>query len=595
MISGDRSVTGNFRPIFTGYHGRATTPAMRIVCWIGLAASLSVAGCGSPKTPTLKGEATQMVFDTVSPSVVAILNDDHSQREEEARQAMRDMGQQERAPKTVIDVSLRKEPMPHGTGFLVDGGIILTAAHVIHSPENLKVTTKKGQTVAADLVHIDEVRDVALLRPKVPLEGVPPLPLATTNPTPGHRVWALGHTGAGLWALAWGISEGITSGVVEMLGAKLLLFDAPVYPGFSGGPVITLDSKTGRPTVVGVNHAILFAGGLQASTISSASSASDIRETLAKTPPPLAERLAAYARAKDKEIRAGLFITRNLTVHRDPTMLTTAAIEGNDRTIQVGADDVARVPAVAMLFGLATGEHEVTFEVETPDEKVVETQTRRVKVAAHERVVFATADFRFEPKTSGRYHVHAKLGAKTVGHTDVWIEDPERDDEALATESTEAEDLPEPQVDVIVASGGREDPFALSGIRSGWVEWRYPRRVEFTWYARGSRGWSGTNVAISAFVLDDKGTIVGRGVGCFKPELRPEQPWQCAGDGGDPLLQTQGPYDVVFTINERPIAMWPMEAIIRMPSGGSGNAIDKWLEDLKNQNTLQKKKPTKPR
>ena len=247
-----------------------------------------------------------------------------------------------------------------------------------------------------------------------------------------------------------------------------------------------------------------------------------------------------------------------------------------------------------MLFGLATGEHEVTFEVETPDEKVVETQTRRVKVAPHERVVFATADFRFEPKTSGRYHVHAKLGAKTVGHTDVWIEDPERDDEALATDVTEAEDLPEPQVDVIVASGGREDPFALSGIRSGWVEWRYPRRVEFTWYARGSRGWSGSNVAISAFVLDDKGTIVGRGVGCFRPELRPEQPWQCAGDGGDPLLTTQGPYDVVFAINERPIAMWPMEAIVRIPSGSSGNAVDKWLEDLKNQHTL-KKKPTKPR
>ncbi|MBX3228006.1 MAG: trypsin-like peptidase domain-containing protein [Labilithrix sp.] len=550
----------------------------------------SILACSEAKTPAMKGEATQMVFDTVSPSVVAILNDDRAQREVEVRLAMRDLGQQERVPKTVVDVSLRKEPMPHGTGFVVDGGLVLTAAHVIRSPDELMLTTKAGQTVPAELVHIDEVRDVALLRPRVPLTGVPPLALATTNPAPGHRVWALGHTGAGLWALAWGVSEGITSGVVDLLGAKLLLFDAPVYPGFSGGPVVTIDRETGRPVVVGVNHAILYAGGLQSSTISSASSASDIRATIARTPPALAARLAEYARAKDKEIRAGLFITKNLTVHRDPTSLTTAAIEGNERTIHVGSDDVARVPAVAMLFGLPTGEHEVTFEVEGPDEEAVDTQARRVRVAPHERVVFATADFRFEPKVSGRYHVHAKLGDKTVGHADVWIEDPDRDDEALATEATEAEDLSEPQVDVIVASGGREDPFALSGIRSGWVEWRYPRRVEFTWYARGSRGWSGTNAAISSFVLDDKGTVVGRGVGCFRPELRPAQPWQCAGDGGDPLIRAQGRYDIVFTINERPIAMWPMEAMVRSPSG-RGSSIDKWLEDLKKQNTLQKKKP----
>ena len=64
--------------------------------------------------------------------------------------------------------------------------------------------------------------------------------------------------------------------------------------------------------------------------------------------------------------------------------------------------------------------------------------------------------------------------------------------------------------DVVVASYAREEPFALSGIRANWVEWRYPRRVGFTWFARGSRGWSGTNVAISAFVLDESGKIVGR-------------------------------------------------------------------------------------
>ena len=102
----------------------------------------------------------------------------------------------------------------------------------------------------------------------------------------------------------------------------------------------------------------------------------------------------------------------------------------------------------------------------------------------------------------------AKVGGKVVGKTVVWIQD---DEQAIDEEHTEAEEDGGPQVDVVVAAFGREDPFALGGIRAGWVEWRYPRRVEFTWFARGSRGWSGTNVAIGAFVLDDTGKIAGRG------------------------------------------------------------------------------------
>jgi S1-C subfamily serine protease len=535
----------------------------------------------------MKGEATQQIFDRVSPSVVAIVNDDHAVREEEARLAERDAGRDTRMPKKVIDVSLRKEPMPHGTGFVVDAGdgtsLVLTAAHVIRSPDTLKLTTKSGQTTAAELVHIDEVRDVALLRPKEPLRDVPRLALAQHDPSPGHRVWALGHTGAGLWALAWGISEGITSGVVDMLGAKLLLFDAPVYPGFSGGPVVELDASTGKPVVVGVNHAILFAGGIgPLASISSASSASDIREAIARKPPAIEAKLAAFAKAKDAELRAEVFISKNLAVHKDPTTLTTAALEGNEHRIEIGSDDSARVPAVAMLFGLPPGEHIVEFEIEGPDEKVLQTTSRLISVQPHERVAFATSDFRIEPKTSGRYHVHAKLKDKQVGHTDVWIEDPDRDDEASDT-SSDAEDLAEPQVDVIVASEGREEPFALSGIRSGWMEWRYPRRVELTWWAHGTRGWTGTNVAISSFVLDPAGKIVGRGVGCIRPELRPEKDWQCTGSGGDPLIATTGRYDVVFTINDRPIALWPMEALVR-----SNSAVSDWLRQQ--QKPLQKKK-----
>jgi hypothetical protein len=138
----------------------------------------------------------------------------------------------------------------------------------------------------------------------------------------------------------------------------------------------------------------------------------------------------------------------------------------------------------------------------------------------------------------------------------------------------------------------RDEPFAAAGIRATWLEWRYPRRVGFTWFARGSRGWSGTNVAITAFVLDEKGKIVGRALGCFKPELRPEHTWTCAGSGGSPLVQKEGKYDVVFAVNDRPFAVWPMEAMVRTSQGGA-SAMEKWMAELRKQHQL--KKHTKPK
>lgn len=557
--------------------------------FLAVAAS-ACGGTSRPASSPAAGASTQTVFDAVSPSVVAILNDDRAIREEEAKLALEEAGVESHAPKTIVDVSLRKEPMPHGTGFAIDGGLVVTAAHVVLSPEVMKITTRKGQTVAAELVWIDEVRDVAILRPKAKLEGVPAIRLADGNPSPGRRVWALGHTGNGMWALSWGISEGISSGIVDLLGAKLLLFDAPVYPGFSGGPVVTLD-EAGKPIVVGVNHAILFTGGVTpVASISSASSAADIREVVAHRPPAIEATLRDFAKKRSAVPRAELFITSHLSVHKDPQLLTTAAIVGNERTIEAGTDDIARVPAVAMMFALQKGKHDVVFELQDPDEKPLASITKTVKVGEHERVTFASADFRFDPHVAGRYHVLAKIAGKEIGHTDVWVEDPDDDDQPVDEDDRDHADEGEPHVDVVVASYAREDPFALAGIRANWVEWRYPRRVGFTWFARGSRGWSGTNVAISAFVLDESGKIVGRGVGCMRPEVRPESTWTCAGAGGSPLVTREGRYDVVFAINERPIAVWPMEAMVKTNTAGS--ALEKWMGELKKQRALKKHRGT---
>ncbi len=386
-----------------------------------------------------------------------------------------------------------------------------------------------------------------------------------------------------MWALSWGISEGVASGVVELLGTKLLLFDAPVYPGFSGGPVISMED--GKPAVVGVNHAILFTGGLTpVASISSAATAADVRATLAGEAPPMQKALVDYAKVQGSKTRGELYVTRTLSVHRDKNMLTTAAILGNEREIEAG-EDVTRVPVVGMFFGLPKGETEIVFDLLDPQDKVVAETRHTAHVRDNERVGFASSDFRFDSKTSGRYDIVAKVAGKTVARTDVWIEDPDDDEQAVDEEEDDLEGG-EPTVSVVVAAGGRDEPLALLGIRSAWSEMRYPRRVGFTWFARGTRGWAGRNVAISAYVIDPDGKIAGRGVGCIRSEIRPEHTWSCMGSGGTPLVQKPGHYDVVFTMNERPIATWPMEALVRLQNPSS---FDKWLKDMQKGQQIHKR------
>ena len=549
-------------------------------------------GCGGT-TPAPGPQAPQpvarAVFEATAPSVVAILNDDRADREKEVLELEKTMGNESHAPKHVIDVSLRKEPTPHGTGFAVlDPQTheleIVTAAHVVLRPDRLKLTTRSGQTVDGEVVRIDEVRDVAILRPKQPLQGVPPLQLAEGDPEVGTPVWAMGHTGQGFWALSWGMSEGIASGIVQMFGEKLLLFDAAVYPGFSGGPVVTL-GPDGKPRVVGVNHAILFTGAALFSPlgpISSAVSLSELREATLGHPAASEATMAAYAQEQRKKQWADIFVTDHLSVARDAQDQPVAAIYGNAKAIDVGEDSGVRIPAVAMLFGLGAGAHDVVFEIRDPAETLIASETTTVHVGDKQRVAFASTAMRFTTKSHGKHAVIAKLDGKEIGRSFVNLTLPDDDEDLDDEHDSDSSDDGNPDVDVVVAENGRDDPLAMAGIRSAWAERAYPRRVEYTWFARGTRGWSGTNVSIASYVLDADGHIVGRNEGCFQQQIRPEHAWSCMGAGGGmpyPMARVEGPYDIVFAINDRPVAWWPMEAIIQTQHA-PGSDVARWMKEM---------------
>ncbi|MBP6016820.1 MAG: trypsin-like peptidase domain-containing protein [Candidatus Promineofilum sp.] len=118
-------------------------------------------------------------------------------------------------------------------------GLIVTANHVIHRDDNLRVGLADGQTLEAALVGRDPSTDLALL--KVTGSGLSPLQSAgEPEMSVGHLILALGRPGRTVQA---------TFGVVSALGDQwrtpmggqidhYLQTDVVMYPGFSGGPLV---------------------------------------------------------------------------------------------------------------------------------------------------------------------------------------------------------------------------------------------------------------------------------------------------------------------------------------------------------------------
>jgi hypothetical protein len=302
--------------------------------------------------------------------------------------------------------------------------------------------------------------------------------------------------------------------------------------------------------------------------------------------------LADYAKKQRARTYADIFITDALSVARDAGGQPVASIFGNRRSISARTEGT-HIPAVAMMFGLPKGSHDVEFQALDPNNVVVATWPATVRIDDKQRVAFVSSHLQFSPKTHGKYNVIVTKEGKELGRSTVSLELDDDDDDMVDDDDNDASDDGDPDVDIVVAEAGNDDPMAMRGIRAAWLERSYPRRVGFTWLARGTRGWSGKMVSITAYVLDDSGAIVGRSDGCFKPELRPAYTWSCMGLASPPLAPKEGSYDIVFAINDRPVAWWPMEAAIRKDNS-PGAEMERWLRELRRHQARKKRAPNPP-
>lgn len=150
-----------------------------------------------------------------------------------------------------------------GSGFLVQdmtgqASLVVTNYHVVSSlamePKKYRIELRgtNGRTVPAQLMALDVIHDLAVLRIQPPLPpAAPDMPWQTfmlrTDLLPqGAKVFALGNP----LELGFLISEGIYNGLVESRIYEQMLFSGAINSGMSGGPAIDESSR-----VVGVNVA----------------------------------------------------------------------------------------------------------------------------------------------------------------------------------------------------------------------------------------------------------------------------------------------------------------------------------------------------
>ena len=158
----------------------------------------------------------------------------------------------EKASQSVVRVDARRGRA--GTGIVWDSGLALTANHVVEQEEDIEVVVD-GKSAKASLVGRDPATDLALL--KVDGLSAPAMPRAKVSDLkPGQIVLAIGRPGS--LKATFGTISAVSSSWRGWRGSEiehLIQTNAPLYPGFSGGPLVDAEGRA-----VGMNSWVFGRG-----------------------------------------------------------------------------------------------------------------------------------------------------------------------------------------------------------------------------------------------------------------------------------------------------------------------------------------------
>lgn len=161
----------------------------------------------------------------------------------------------ETAGKSVVRVEARRRQSASGVVW-AEGGLILTADHVLERDEDIQIGTPDGRTIKATIVGRDPGTDLALLK----AEATDLTPIGRGEaPKVGHIALVVARPGASL-----ATSIGVVSSIEDAARSRrsgqtfgVVRTDATFYPGFSGGPMIDAAGRiVGLATSFGGNAGV---------------------------------------------------------------------------------------------------------------------------------------------------------------------------------------------------------------------------------------------------------------------------------------------------------------------------------------------------
>lgn len=128
----------------------------------------------------------------------------------------------------------------HGSGFFITReGHIITSAHVVGNALQVRVVTSgKAEKMIGEVLRVDRLRDVALIRLEESPDNIPLLPIRTGKLAVGEDVYAIGAPRARM------MQDTVTKGIVSAHRYNrkeqqpYIQADVDVYAGNSGGPLI---------------------------------------------------------------------------------------------------------------------------------------------------------------------------------------------------------------------------------------------------------------------------------------------------------------------------------------------------------------------
>ena len=137
-----------------------------------------------------------------------------------------------------------------GAGYLYGPDRLVTNEHVVAGADRVWIRFRESGWLDARVEAADVYSDLATLRPESVPESATPLPLAEGSAQVGQEVVAIGNPLGFSGSVTSGIVSGVDRARPSPTGFQIpdaIQTDAPVNPGNSGGPLVSLDG-----TVLGV-------------------------------------------------------------------------------------------------------------------------------------------------------------------------------------------------------------------------------------------------------------------------------------------------------------------------------------------------------